>query len=79
MQDFSPIKLNVSAIYLSLGTIVQGATSFFKLCIEAFKNENVIVVMSVLNDNQIKQNSAVMKDAIKNCLGNRGAVRPIEK
>lgn len=172
--DFPLIKSNVPVIYISLGTIVQGTASFFKLCIEAFKNEDVIVVMSVgksyriknlgalpsnfivknfipqisilkqsdifithggmnsvseamtygvpmvvipfvsdqptnaeqivklglgkkldyskidgailkatvmsvLNDNQIKENLVVMKDAIKNCIGNRGAVCLIEK
>lgn len=169
-----PIKSDVPIIYISFGTIVRGAASFFKTCIEAFKNENVIVVMSVgksfrieklgalpenftvknfipqilmlkqadvfvthggmnsiseamtfgvpmvvipiesdqpvnaeqivklglgkrldykgidgaslktavmsvLNDDRIKQNSAVMKDAVKNCLGNKGAVRLIEE
>lgn len=34
-------------IYISLGTIVNGAKAFFKKCIKAFKEENVIVIMSV--------------------------------
>lgn len=45
--DFSLIKSNTPIIYISLGTIVKGTTSFFKLCIEAFKNEEVTIVMSV--------------------------------
>ncbi len=42
MSDF-----NVPVIYISLGTIVKGATSFFKKCIQAFQNEQVEVILSV--------------------------------
>ncbi len=41
------IKQDKPLIYISLGTIVKGAKSFFKKCIDAFKNEDVTVVMSV--------------------------------
>ncbi len=34
-------------IYISLGTIVNGAIPFFKKCIEAFRDEEVDVIMSV--------------------------------
>ena len=34
-------------IYISLGTVVKGATSFFKKCIQAFEVEDVTVIMSV--------------------------------
>ena len=34
-------------ICISLGTILKGAEKFFRACVDAFKNENVTVVMSV--------------------------------
>lgn len=34
-------------IYISLGTILKGAESFFHMCMEAFQNEDVTVVLSV--------------------------------
>lgn len=34
-------------IYISLGTILKGATSFFQSCIDAFRDENVDVIISV--------------------------------
>lgn len=42
-------------IYISLGTIVNKAKSFYKKCIKAFQHENVIVVMSI--GNSVKANS----------------------
>ena len=44
---------------ISFRTIVQGAASFFKLCIEAFKNENVTVVMAVGKRYNIKKLGAL--------------------
>lgn len=173
-DELSFVKSEFPVVYISFGTIVGGGTVLFKQCFEAFKAENVTVVMSVgkgcsiqklgnipdnfivknfvpqisilkqadvfvthggmnsvseamtygvpmvvipfesdqptngeqvvklglgkmlehsktdaaalretvmsmLNEDKIKQNSAVMKDTIKNCLGNSGAVRLIEK
>lgn len=34
-------------ICISLGTILKGAETFFRICVDAFRNENVTVVMSV--------------------------------
>ncbi len=34
-------------IYISLGTIVKGADRFYRACIEAFRDENVTVVLTV--------------------------------
>jgi len=34
-------------IYISLGTVVKGAKSFFKKCIRAFEKEDVTVILSV--------------------------------
>ena len=36
-------------IYISLETIVNNATSFYKKCIRAFEHENVQVIMSIGN------------------------------
>ena len=44
-EDF-PI-LPEGIICISLGTILKGAEKFFRLCVDAFQNENVTVVMSV--------------------------------
>ena len=44
-EDF-PI-LSKPVICISLGTILKGAEKFFHTCIDAFKNENVTVVLSV--------------------------------
>jgi len=40
-------KTNYPLIYISLGTVVKGAASFFGKCIEAFRNKQVDVIMSV--------------------------------
>lgn len=47
-------KKNRPLIYISLGTIVKGVNGFFKKCFEAFKDENVDVVISVGKDVNIK-------------------------
>ncbi|MEN2775400.1 macrolide family glycosyltransferase [Acetivibrio clariflavus] len=39
-------KANRPVIYISLGTVVKGAVSFFNKCIEAFRNEQVEVIIS---------------------------------
>ncbi|WP_265442698.1 nucleotide disphospho-sugar-binding domain-containing protein [Acetivibrio straminisolvens] len=46
-QNIDFKKTNLPVIYISLGTIVKGAVSFFEKCIEAFRNEQVDVIMSV--------------------------------
>ena len=40
-------KGNRPLIYISLGTVIRGATGFFKKCIQAFEAEEVTVIMSV--------------------------------
>ena len=42
-------KGNRPLIYISLGTVIKGGVSFFKKCIEAFKTEEVTVILSVGN------------------------------
>lgn len=42
-------KLACPVIYISIGTILKGAESFFHACIESFQNEAVMVVLSVGN------------------------------
>ena len=44
-EDFPILPKGV--ICISLGTILKGAEKFFRVCVDAFQNENVTVVMSV--------------------------------
>lgn len=44
------VKGEKPLIYISVGTVVTGSKQFFKNCIEAFRNENVDVVISVGNN-----------------------------
>ena len=47
-QDaFDFVKGKNPVIYISLGTVLKGAVSFFQNCIEAFRDENVDVIISV--------------------------------
>jgi len=46
-QEIDFKKSNRPVIYISLGTVIKGAASFFNKCIEAFRNEQVDVIMSV--------------------------------
>lgn len=46
-NPFDFVKGTKPVIYVSLGTILKGATSFFQKCIDAFTNENVDVILSV--------------------------------
>jgi len=45
--DFSYVKTGKLVIYISLGTVVKGARSFFQTCMEAFEDENAEVIISV--------------------------------
>ncbi len=49
-------------IYISLGTIVNGAVLFFKKCIGAFQDEEVDVIMSVGNNLSIEKHGEVPKN-----------------
>lgn len=54
-NGFSLPHSNHPIIYISLGTIVNKAKSFYKKCIKAFEYENVTVIMSI--GNTVKENS----------------------
>ncbi len=44
-----------AVIYISLGTVVKGAGTFFKKCIEAFREEEVEVILSIGRDFPIER------------------------
>ena len=44
---FEFVKGNRPLIYISIGTVLKGAVSFFQNCVEAFRGENVDVIISV--------------------------------
>lgn len=46
-QEIDFKKSNRPVIYISLGTVIKGASSFFNKCMEAFRYEQVDVIMSV--------------------------------
>ncbi len=45
--DFDFVKSERPVVYISLGTVIKGAVSFFQSCIEAFRGESIDVIMSV--------------------------------
>lgn len=49
------VKGDRPVIYISLGTIIKGDTAFFQNCIEAFRGENVDVIVSVGQKFDIKK------------------------
>ena len=46
-EKFEFEKTEKPLVYISLGTVLKGAVSFFQNCIEAFRGENVDVIISV--------------------------------
>ena len=46
-KSFDFRKGEKPVIYISLGTILKGKVSFFQNCVEAFRNENLDVIISV--------------------------------
>ena len=46
-EDFPFVKGDRPLIYISLGTVLKGAVSFFQNCIEAFRDEDADVIISV--------------------------------
>lgn len=46
-EEFAFHKGKRSLIYISLGTVVKGARSFFQTCVEAFRSEDADVIISV--------------------------------
>ena len=54
-EDFDYVKGEKPLAYISLGTIIKGATSFFQNCIEAFRGEDVDLIISVGQQFNIKK------------------------
>lgn len=47
VSEFDFVKTDKPVIYVSLGTVLKGAVSFFQNCVDAFSGENVDVIISV--------------------------------
>lgn len=61
-QVFDYVKGDKPLIYISLGTVVKGGASFFQNCIEAFRDEQVEVIISTGQQFQLQK----LKDIPKN-------------
>ena len=48
-------KRNKVLVYISLGTVLKGSVRFFQNCIEAFRDENVDVIISVGQNFNVKK------------------------
>ena len=46
-DSFDFIKGTNPVVYISLGTVIKGAVSFFQNCLEAFRDANIDVIISV--------------------------------
>ncbi len=46
-ESFDFVKGINPVVYISLGTVIKGAVSFFQNCLEAFRDENIDVIISV--------------------------------
>ena len=46
-HGFDFIKSERPVVYISLGTVIKGAVSFFQNCVDAFRGENIDVIISV--------------------------------
>ena len=46
-HGFDFVKGERPVIYISLGTVIKGAVSFFQNCIDTFRNENIDMIISV--------------------------------
>ena len=46
-ESFDFVKGINPVVYISLGTVIKGAVSFFHNCLEAFRDENIDVIISV--------------------------------
>lgn len=44
---FDFVKRERPVVYISLGTVIKGAVSFFQNCVDAFRGENLDVIISV--------------------------------
>lgn len=74
--DFSIAQLNRPVVYMALGTIVNKRVDLYQMCIEALKNQDVTVVLSIGNqlsphdigyipDNFIVRNYVPQLDVLK--------------
>lgn len=45
-ESFEWVKGESPIVYISLGTVVKGSVSFFKNCLEAFRDEDIDVIIS---------------------------------
>lgn len=54
-EKFNFVKGENPVVYISLGTVVKGAVHFFQNCVEAFRGENVDVIISVGRSFDIKK------------------------
>ncbi len=57
-------SLSKRVIYVSLGTILKGAGKFFRACMDAFRDEDVTVVLSVGKDFDIAKLGKIPKNFI---------------
>ena len=46
-KEFDFVKTDKPVVYISLGTVLKGAVSFFQNCVDAFSQEDVDVIISV--------------------------------
>ena len=46
-QGFDFVKGKNPVVYISLGTVIKGSGSFFQNCVDAFRDENIDVIISV--------------------------------
>ena len=46
-KEFGFVKTEKPVVYISLGTVLKGAVSFFQNCVDAFSQEDVDVIISV--------------------------------
>lgn len=46
-HGFDFVKSERPVVYISLGTVIKGAVSFFQNCVDAFRGENMDVIISV--------------------------------
>ena len=46
-NGFDFVKNERPVVYISLGTVIKGAVSFFQNCVDAFRGENMDVIISV--------------------------------
>lgn len=53
--EFDFAKMDKAVVYISLGTVLKGAVSFFQTCVDAFSQEDVHVIISVGKNFDVKK------------------------